>query len=339
MRTRLWLPLALAAAACSPEAYAPKPVADPTKIYWSIGLNHRAVTMSTVAPYDTIRLVATPLTIDGQPVKGLPAPTFTSLDLEHVQVGPNGLVRALGSGTEFAVVASLSVGNDTHADTAIINVTDTTPAPIMQAFSIQPPPGDSAKVSADGGVFIVPVAYDAAGDSIPNISAYFATSDSTIATIVAGGDLQPVRPGKVTVYGTATVYGVTKSDSVVYTIGYPLLVQISILPLVNAAGKIVGVFEPSHQQVGPGAVVYFSNANAPATDVTFDNPANVDRYDNPACNFEPQACGSGNIPAFAGHADSITGPTVRVRQFPVPGTYNFHSTISGATGSIQVMKQ
>lgn len=339
MTTRLWMPLALAAAACSPEPYSPAPVADPTRIYWSIGLNHRAVTMSTVAPYDTIQLVATPLTIDGQPVKGLPAPTFTSLDLQHIQVGANGLVRALGSGTGFPVVASLSIGNDTHADTAIINVTDTTPAPVMQTLSIQPPPGDSAKVSADGFTFIVPAAYDAAGDSIPNIIAYFATSDSTIAT-ATGGELAPVRPGKVTVYATATVYGVTKSDSVAYTIGYPLLVQINIVPLPNAAGKIVGMFEPSHQQVGPGGVVFFGNANAPATDVTFDNPANVDQWDA-ECNVVPlpAPCGSGNIPAFAGQADSNTGPTVRVRQFPVPGTYNFHSTISGSTGSIQVMKQ
>ncbi len=268
--------LALTVAACATDTpYAPPPVTDPTKLYWSLTLNHRAVLLSTVAPYDTIRLVATPRTIKGVPIAGLPAPTFTSLDLQNVQVSTTGLVHAIGTGTQFTVVVSMSVGNDTHADTAIINVTDTTPPPVLSRFTIHPGSGDSAKTAADIEVSIPGVGIDPVGDTIQNLSIYYATADSNVANISRAGVLTPNRPGHVTVYATTTAYGITKVDTLPYTIGYSIFAGIQIAAEPNAAGKTVGVFTPSSVLVGPGATIIFENLSGPLTDVTFNDPTHV----------------------------------------------------------------
>ncbi len=332
--------LALAVAACATDTpYAPPPVTDPTKLYWSLTLNHRAVTLSTVAPYDTIRLVATPRTIKGLPIAGLPAPTFTSLDLQNVQVSATGLVHVIGTGTQFTVVASLSIGNDTHADTAIFNVTDTTTPPVLSRFTIHPPPGDSAKTASNFPTLIPSAGIDAAGDTIQNLATYYSTADSSVATIDRTGVLSPVRPGHVTVYATATAYGITKADTLPYTIGYSLFAVIQIAAEPNAAGKIVGIFTPSTVSLGPGATVVFQNQSAPSTDVTFDDPTHV-MQDDAACAQHVWWCGSGNIAAFANDpSDTSDTKQLRIRSIPAPGTYKFHSTISGASGSVVVMKQ
>lgn len=333
--------LALAVAGCvSDAAYAPPPVTDPTKLFWSLTLDHRAVTLSTVAPYDTIQLTATPRTVKGEAITGLPTPTFTSLDLDHVQVSANGLVHAIASGSQSAVVASLSIGNDTHVDTVIVNVTDTTPPPVLSVFTIHPDSGDSAKTAIDDGTTLQWRAFDPAGNPITGLSVYYATSDSTIATIDrVQGLLNPIRPGHVTLYATATAYGITKADTLPYTIGYPLLVQVNIVPEQNSAGKTVGVYQQTRLRLGPGATVLFINATAPLTDVTFDNPTNVDQNDQ-YCAIAPSLCGGGSIAAFARDPNDSTGVSyIRARQFPVPGTYPFHSTISGAKGTIVVMTQ
>jgi plastocyanin len=146
----------------------------------------------------------------------------------------------------------------------------------------------------------------------------------------------------VTVYATATAYGITKVDTLPYTIGYPLDDALTVTPALNSAGKTVGVFVPDKMILGPGASVLFANPSAPPTDVTFDNPANVDSSSTwcPAAAIVPWLCSSGNIPAFAHAPNDSTGASWnRVRQFPVPGTYNFHSTISGAKGTIVIMTQ
>jgi hypothetical protein len=330
---------------CAPDAVSPPPVTDPTKVLWALALNHRGITLSTVAPYDTIQLTATPLTVNGQPLTGLPAPIFTSLDLQHVQVSAKGLVHAIGVTTGAEVIASVSSGNDTQTDTAVINVTDTTTPPVLSVFTIHPASGDSTKVAVDATPTITARAYDSAGDSISGLSVYYATSDSLVAAIGrSSGFFNPYRPGShVTVYATATAYGITKSDSVRYTIGYPTLLATVITPEKDSTGRAIVVFVPDKFVGGPGAMIEFTNLSAPLTGVTFDNPADADSLTstNPfyaACGMAPIACGTGNIAPFGPTpSDSSFAAEDRFREFLVPGTYKFHSTIGGATGVLTVV--
>jgi len=340
MRARLGcaLLLALAAAGCSGDPpVTPPPAQDPTTLYWQLTLNEHAVMMSTVAPLDTVRIVATPRTISGAPILDLGKPTYTSLDLDRAFVDSTGLVHAVGVGDQVQIVASLEENNILHADTLFLNITEDAAPPTLATFTIHPDVGDSAKVAAASSVTITPRAATADGTPISDVPVYFTSSDPEVATVDrATGFLAPNRPGQVTVYATTNVYGVTKSDTVPYTIGHPITIAIEIVSQVNASGQAVNVFSPSTVELGPGAIVLFGNVTALPTDVTFDDPANV-AEDQRDCPFLASLCGTGNIDAWVKDPTDESGITgLRARSFPVPGTYTFHSTIFGSTGTIVI---
>ena len=330
--------LALGVAACAGDpAVTPPPQQDPATLFWQLTLDLHAATMSTVAPYDTVRITATPRTISGAPITDLPAPTYTSLDLDRAQVDSAGLVHVIGSGDAIQVVASLKVENILHADTLVLNVTDESSPPAMASFTIHPDVGDSAKTGSSSTATVFARAYTADSTPIPDVAAYFTTSDLTIATIDrTTGFLDPIRPGHLNVYATTTVYGVTKVDTLPYTIGHPTILVVDIPPRVQPNGQTIPVFDPDSAVLGPGARVLFGNELGPATDVTFDDPTNV-AQDDLYCSFAETLCGSGNIAPWTFDPNDPSGlSAIRVRLFPVPGTYTYHSALFGSTGVIVI---
>jgi hypothetical protein len=330
--------LAIVIAGCGGDpAVTPPPQRDPATLYWALTLNVRAATMSTVAPYDTLRIAATPRTISGSPIADLPAPTYTSLDLDRVLVDSTGLVRVTGSGDQILVLATLEVDNILHADTLVLNVTDESSPPTLASFTIHPDVGDSAKTAVSATATVLPRAYTVDGTPIPDVAVYFASSDPTTAKINrTTGFVEGQRAGSVTFYATAVAYGVSKTDTLPYLIGYPVFIQMQVLPHLNENNQTIGVFSPNRMTVGAGAIVFFQSADAPPTDITFDDPTNV-AEDTLHCPFAVQFCGSGNIEPFALEAGDETGlSAVRARRFPVVGTYNFHSTLFGSSGTITV---
>ncbi|HXT48862.1 MAG TPA: Ig-like domain-containing protein [Gemmatimonadaceae bacterium] len=330
--------LALTGAACAGDPpVTPAPVQDPTTLYWQLTLNEHAVTMSTVAPYDTLRIQATPRTIAGTPITDLGEPTYTSLDLNRAYVDSTGLVHAVGVGDQVAIVASLEENNILHADTLVLNITSEASPPPIATFTIHPDVGDSAKIAAASNVTLVPRAADGDGTPISDVAVYFTSSDPSVATIDrTTGLLAPNRPGSVTIYATTTTYGVTKADTLPYIIGHPITLAMEIVSQTDASGHAVNVFSPSTVELGPGATVLFGNVTPFPTDVTFDDPTNVAQADL-YCGFLPSLCGTGNIDAWAKDPTDDSGITgLRARRFPVPGTYTFHSTIFGSTGTIVI---
>lgn len=334
--------LALAAAGCATDAaVAPPPLINDPNMYWALTLDHHAVTLSTVAPYDTIRLTATPRMVDGTPITGLPAPTFTSLDLERAEVSADGVVHVIESGDQIPVVATLVVGNIRHADTTFINVTTLAAPPVLDTFSIHPDPTDSAKTALYTTKMIAPRATTADGTAITGLAVHYTVSDPTTARIDPTlGQLTPVRPGQVTVIASATAYGVTKADTLPYTIGHVVTAYINVTAQTNASGQTVNGFTPNQLLIGPGATVLIINLTGVATDLTFDDPTNIvpdSTYCQAYASLNPHLCDGGSVEAFAREPDDQMGITaLRVRRFPVPGTYNFHSTIFGTTGTIVV---
>jgi hypothetical protein len=343
---RAVLALVLVLTACASDAaVSPAPITDVARMYWALTLDHHAVTLSTVAPYDTIRLTATPRTVSGEPLSDLPAPVFASLDLDRAAVSADGLVHVLKSGSRIPIMATLAVGNLRHADTVLINVTDVAPPPVLAALSIHPLAGDSAKSAL--AISTTLEARAIAGDStaIFGLVVYYSSLDRTIATIDrTTGAVQALRVGHVMMIATATAYGVTKADTLPFTIGYPVLQYLSITAQHNANGQTVGAFPPNSIIMGPGGAVWFSNQTTIATDVTFDDPTNVLQVDAycvpPFSILFPLLCGSGNIEAFALDPEGpIASNGFRARRFPVPGTYPFHSTINGTSGTIVVVDE
>jgi hypothetical protein len=324
-------------------AVAPPPSTDASRMYWALTLDYHAVTLSTVAPYDTIRLTATPRTVDGTALTDLPAPTWTSLDLDRAYVSPDGLVRVLGVGSDIPVVATLTVGNLRHADTVLINVTDAASPPVLATFSIQPDTtvGESALMALSE--YKVLTARATASDSTPifGLAVYYTSLDKNVATVERGtGFVRPVRPGHARLTATATAYGVTKSDTLDLVVGYPTGgIIIQVVPRKNAGGQMVNGFDPDSITVGPDAILLFQNSTDAPTDITFDDPTDVAQADI-YCGFLPYFCGTGNIDAWARDPADETGlSAVRARRFPVPGTYTYHSTLFGTTGTIVVVNE
>lgn len=330
----------LGALGCAGDAtVAPPPVTDPQHMYWSLTLDHRAVTMSTVAPYDTIQLTATPRNVEGTPLTGLPAATFTSLDLDRIQVTADGLVQAIGTGTAIPVVATMTVGNLKHADTVLINVTDAAPPPVLARFSIHPDTTDTVTTPTGQWTSLPAVALAADSTPIDGLAVDYASLDPTVAAIDrTSGTFLPVRPGHTAIVATATAYGVTKADTLPVTVGYPVAALIiNVTPRHLASGQTVNGFDPADLTVGTGAIIFFFNSTPDSTDITFDDPSNV-AQDDRDCAFLPVLCGAGSIAAFAKDPNDDVGfSAVRARSFPVAGTYTYHSTIFGTTGRIVVV--
>jgi hypothetical protein len=342
--TSLAVLLTIMSSGCASDAaVAPPPLIDDPQMYWALTLDHRAVTLSTAAPYDTIRLTATPRTADGTPLMGVPAPTFKSLDLDRVVVSADGLVRAIKSGTKVPVLATLTVGDISHVDTAYLNITTIAAPPVLATLSIHPAPGDSAKIAMNRNKFFAAKAMTADSTLIFGLAIDYRSLDQTVATIDRSfGLMRTVRPGHVTLIASATAYGVTRADTVLFTVGYPVSLFVSVEQRTTTDGRTVNVFVPDRLEIGPGGSIVFANATGVATDITFDDPTNVMQADEYCGPFyaatAPWLCASGNIESFT--SDPSGGLEAwRARSFPVPGTFNFRSTIFGTTGTVVVVDE
>ena len=353
MRARA-LGLALSAtavlAACAPDTTQPAPTTDPSALYWSLTVDHEAVTLSLHPPYDTIRLVATPYTLSGAVVSGGSQPHFKSTDFTRVQVDSTGLVRAIKAGKRIQVVAVDTVGNVVHADTVWVNVIDAAdPPPVLATLSIQPIAPDRAKTALvrrfyDPVPRLVARATDANGNAIPidSLAVRYTSSDPSVATIdpVSGLITHYLQVGTVTFIASATAFGVTKADTLPFTLGLPLQEEIIIQTPVDVQGNTVVAFPPSPTIIGVGGDVIWENEHQVPVDVTFDDPTNAGQ-DDTACTLKsPQFavayCGAGDVPAWSADTSGDFNMNKRVRQFRAPGTYHYHDTHTGAAGTIIV---
>jgi len=316
-----WIALGLGAAlsglllgCTSGDVAAPKPAPDPSQLFWALTLDHHAVNLSTTAPYDTLQLTATPRTVTGDTLPDNGTVVYTSSDLSTVRVSQDGLVQAVAPGTGVTLVASLTIGNLTRVDTTFVNVTANATPPVLESLSIHPVPPDSAKRAAAlfGGGYLWPVATtDASGNPIPDLAVACSSSDPSVAVVPAScGFIQAFRPGHVVLTASTTAYGITKADTLDFTVG-----QVDAAIVVLATGTPLGTVT-----VATGGTVMWLNQLGEPVDIAFDDTTNVAQ--DPNCQ-----CGSGNIPPF---------DDARSRLFPVPGTYTYHSSAVLGSGTVIV---
>jgi plastocyanin len=374
IQTALWRLAAVSAVltvlGCGDTTPAPtRPAAprDATHLYWALSLDHHAITLSTAAPYDTLQLTATALDAQGTALDGLDGTvSFRSTVPDVAYVTADGLVHAMKAGTGVQVIAEYATGNARHADTAIVNVTNDTPAPrMLDSLSIHPLPPAEATVnfapsfqfpetpppSISGylqslafsvffGSTITARATDMAGHAIPKIAVAFTSANPLVATINRStGAIKLVSPGQVPIIATATAYGVTKADTVVYTVLQPIFAALNIKRRPISPTETAVTFGPSEVTVSAGAMVLWLNTSGEPVDVTFDDPTNVAPGTIGCGEGDPGE--AGNIAAFGEPLDPdptvpLSGANCRTRSFPVPGTYAYHSTATGAAGRIIV---
>lgn len=333
---------------------------SPAQTYWALQLNQHAVQLALVPPYNTLQLTATPLNAIGTPLNGLGPATFTTTD-SNVSVSPTGLVTAryaTSPGGTTSVIASFQAQNVTLTDTVRIQVTDTAPQHQLATFTIQPAQGDSAKRSLDfeeascSTQFCWPVtALNTVGDTVCNantcaLPVYYTSSNPTVATIDAMGQVTVMDTGHTVFTATTLAYGVAMRDSVTFTIGYQLKYSTAMTLSDHAGVLTLGFVAPKTLVLGVGAVVTFdcradANCGHPV-DVIFDDSAEVDTASINGFVIPVPPNGSGNIPAFGG--DTLNSAAIilidfRARRFPVAGTYRYHSALFPSDTNTLIIKK
>jgi hypothetical protein len=316
---------------CGGEQSVTSPGTDGSTLFWSLTLDQHAVNLSTVAPYDTAHVVATPRTSDGSVYPNASTVRFVSSDLEHVQVSEDGELHAIAPGVGIPVVATMSVGNLTHSDTVMVDVVSDSVPPVLESFSIHPIPPDSAVWGANAlenltfvGTRLV-VAHDDAGNTLSGFSIYFHSSDSTIATIDRStGELSGKRPGQVTIVASTLAFGVARADTIPFTITMPAFMAVIIAPPAGTTGPNL-VTAPSIATIAAGGTILFWDLSLSQINISFPDPSVIGE-DQLVC-----FCGSGNIDTYGADTVDIDND-FRARSFPVAGTYVY--TVGGGPNAL-----
>lgn len=396
VRCAPWLPLAFVCfLGCQGNDQVSPSPPDIETLFWDLRLSHHAVTLSTTSPYDTLTLLATPRNHRREPLAGLPSSVYTTSDPRAVVVTSDGKLQAVqANGGVTTVTATLTVANVKHTDLVYVQVVDDATPPVLGNVSIHPLPPDSAKratMSHDltmafynppikkeetGGMFdfvfstgSVPFPVrttDTANNPIPGF-VYLETSDPEIAKFLTAlarfpDDLSyppwlsPLKPGVVALYASATMFGVTKVDTLQYEVGWPLAVGIIVDTFPSRGpgnffrqGTLTeDMVTPGVQvRIGTGGVVGWKAVNTPEeTELVFDDPTNVRAYEILASSLvNPNVCNISdlNYPYLVGGCSAegnfvLPGEANKfaLRVFPVPGVYEFHNARNGARGRVIV---
>lgn len=338
-----------------PEVFEPE--TSPEALYNSLTLDHRAINLSLVAPYDTIQLTATPRNMLGEPLSGLPEPTFRSSDTVAVWVTPDGLVQARSAAAGVQVIAEVvTADNIRHADTAFVSVTASPSVPELASLSISFASPEEARASMYAfGIDIVNIFTMASG--IPSLQAITADALDTNGTPLFGLEIEYLSldpanvridrrtgmiervegpPGEVAVVARTTAYGVVRVDTAVIMVTGPIGQGIMIT--TSSRGELS--VEPREIIIRPGGyVLWWNQAEGRTLGITFDDPAAALASPEMCLvlsSMIPSLCDSGNVPPFA--ASTLIFEGIRVRQFIDPGVYEYQITDSDFRGVVRVVE-
>lgn len=314
---------------------------DPHDFYSQLTFTYHAINLATVAPYDTIRVLAVASMQDGSPVPG--TVVYTSANPTAVSVDSTGVLTATGVTTGTMIRASLTYDGITRTDSALVAVTTGAPSSPLAHLSIVPPtdsaivPAASLFSSTNKALRVAPIS--ASGDTIPSLIFDVGISDSTKATVTRSGNTLVVSgrsPGRVMLYTSMLAYGVVKHDSLAFVIGWPDI----YLDYVNTRYKTgsrtpIKYFTGDTITIGVGAnVLWINTADTVRVDVTFDDPTAANAATGLLLLYAGSS--SGNIPPFAANDTLGAFPGYAARSFTHPGKYPYHSPRFGTGGVIVV---
>jgi hypothetical protein len=342
-----------------------EPVTDPAQLFAALTLDHPAINLSTVAPYDTFRLTATPRNAVGEALRNMPAVTYRSSDTTRVWVSPDGLLQARRAASGVRIVAELlGPNNIRHVDTAWVNVTANPAPPQLTTFSIKPASSEEANwpmnvVGGSGywtgtfnriyapfifgsvGIEIGPKlplrVLDGSGRSISGLTIEYQSLDPQITTVDRRtGELMTFGPGVARVVARTVAYGTVKADTAAFNVTLPVVHSIVV---GDANGS--DVMEPTEVRVRRGGYVLWANlVEGKTVEIVFDTPESVLDVPELCAVFGDSLCGVGNIRIPGLDPTAVeTNPfgMLRVRRFPVPGVYEFRNTLTGSKGRVVVV--
>jgi len=267
-------------------------------------------------------------------------------DTARVSISPTGLVTARTNTGRSPVTLTVLVYKDQigAADQLVMQATDAAIPGVT--LSIQPGPSDSTKLPLGDGKNITPVIRNSgtgASVSRPQFRLGVSHDDARIfgcyrlnfylndvafgtttkaiqrnacATTFGFNQIRGAGVGTGWVHADALIYGVMQHDSVRYTVTNPYYLYVGV------SSTNLNTLCPGSGAVAPGARVTFFNGISPGLGMsvayTFDDPS--------AASDGGSSTGgsSGNITPLAGGESSD-------RIFMTPGSYTWHSAVSGAT--------
>ncbi len=310
------------------------PVNSDDSSLWDIRLNHQAILMSTIAPYDTVWLDVIGRNTKGERVPFDGTPKFRSSS-RSISVDSLGNVQVLAATSEAWIIAEVVNRNIRYRDSVRIRVVNQLPSsPIRSLRFIV----DSAKQAANilTPFFIsTPLekqitveALGENGDVINGAYVRFWVSDSISASVNPyTGSFRGLMPGKrVWVYAGATILGEPVLDSTEILVTDPVYVSARVvMTYPNGSKTPVYKFVPDELVVGVGGTVNFSIApDSTRYDVQFTDsldvsPGKISGLPD-AYNEVFFGIAGGNIPVIADPEQSLSG-----RSFPRAGRYRYWS--------------
>lgn len=336
----LWGAVGSLLVACGVDgATTPAPQMDPSMFYARMQLNHRAITLGSEPPYDTIQLIATPYAADGTPMITTSVAEFSMNDSSSIRVTPTGLVRAAATSGVADVFVSLTINGVAKRDTITVAIF---PAPLPNIDTVRiVPPSDSTKRVVGGFYAVRTIATDSAGATITGVPARLWFPDTSALTFerrrsrILFGGLLGDKLGSEWLHSSATVFGRVFRDSLEWTSGQWLSGNFSFIQNMGPGPMLI--ISTNSVTIGVGGIVKWELAFADTLmDIVFDDPAGVSR--------DPVSADSigGNIAPFRG--GQIPGgwfpiSVARSRRFSRPGVFRFHSTLHDIKGAVIVQDE
>jgi len=337
----------LAGVGCSLSETEPSAHLPPDQFFTVLALEHHAINLSMVAPYDTVTLHTTRVMGDGGAVPGDVVYSVSSPSLSVT----NGVLKAESPVSRAVVRVTLTYGTITRTDSAIVSVIAGAPDHLRD-FGLRVPAGDSAKAAMRVSKTLPLLRSTASGTMLSALLVSVVSSDSTIATVTQSGDevdIKGKRPGRVVLSTATFAYGTAWRDSLVFTVGWPRWVSVPMLERFRP-GSVATVLDFGYPTltIGVGGCVIWVNESTTAdADVQFENSSAVVAPGGEVCPMLYQLL----YPDIGGHVapfrrvvwdgDEATEFSAflsryRARVFSAPGVYPYRSTLHGTTGTVRV---
>lgn len=346
MRSTLFIALSIAVYGCNLSDTGHSSYLPPENFYAVLKLEHHAINLSMIAPYDTLTLKTIQEMGDGNVAPG---------EVEYSVNNPaitvtGGVLTAVSPVTKAVVRATLTHDGITRTDSAFVSVIAAAPNRLRN-FGMKLNIGDSAKIGTGGGNKVIPMVRE--GESGANLSTLlvsFISSDPSVATIAQSGSnlrVTPIRPGRVMLYLSTFAFGKAWQDSLPFTTGWSVLFTVPSYERY-VTGSLTKMLDLSLNDVtvGVGGCVVWRNMSENMDlDIEFEDTTNIVAplgYNCAQNVLNPEV--GGNIGPFhfissdgtmEGILRSIFSPNGS-RVFTKAGVYKYRSTLYETGGIIRV---
>lgn len=343
-----YLSIIVIISACSMDKDGFNPASRQDQLLTEVKLEFNAYNLATDEPYNTVQLQATAISGTG---KVLDHPvTYSVADPKLLEVSSDGVLKAIAPTTGTVVRVSMTYNGLTRTDSAFVAVTSGTPSAFPARVAIELNEGDSAKAAAPGlggatSKSIRLIRADSSGNNMSALRVAVSSADTATAKITQSSNnvaVNPVRPGRTTLYVSTYAYGIALRDSLSFLVGWPVDAWINVYARfpTGMATPILD-FYSKRFTLGTGACVAWINHTEMDVAIEFEEPELVGPANRDLCVIIAAMTGDtggGNIDAFRteikedGSFDAFQ--RMRSRAFNTPGVYRYHSRLYGTYGEI-----